>query len=324
MYVPCEVGFWDDVFTTAFRDQVKDPKAPEAVMRLREFIMLEGDNDGRLPKKYQIHHIRSYMGLRCSTRLLIKALAENHFLRRRRQTWFYPEWKKTPMGAYCKEREGNAAHKAALRAKARAKALEEVGQNGEEGTLGGRQGDVRGTGSGHSVESNTRRPPDALSEPPGAPLKGGGEAALTRWEWFKNLHWKLRDPPKCKRLLAKLTHEEWEQLQYALPLQVPRYMSRSERWRPFGDVYLEKQMFFAERKVTPSKPPTKSEAKKAAKKAAEKDPKAFARRYLDHLLADLGTGLDDRELKAHHKKQQQAKDHWEKTYGDRPWEKGSK
>jgi hypothetical protein len=101
-------------------------------------------------------------------------------------------------------------------------------------------------------------------------------------------------------------------------------MSRSERWRPWADVYLEKQLFHAERKVTPAKPPTKAEAKKAAKKAADEDPKVFARRYLDHLLADLGTGLDERDLKVHHKKQQQAKEHWEKTYGDRPWEKGSK
>ena len=319
MYVPCEVGFWDNVFTTTFRDMVKDPRAGEAIMRLREFVLLEGDIHGRLPKKYQIIHIRARMQLHCSSRTLVKALVANHILRRRRSTWFLPDWKDSPMESYCKERERHKKYKAKLRTEAEDHALE-VARNGGEKT------DTEGTGSvtGPDTEgSGIKEYKAGAARPPGAPLKGGGEAALTRWEWFKKEHWKLRDPAKCKRLLAKLTTEEWEHLQFALPLQAPRYMSRSERWRPWADVYLEKQMFLAERKVTPRKQPTKTEAKKAAKKAAEDDPKAFARRYLDSLLSDLGTGLDAHDLKKHHRKQEQAKEHWEKTYGDRPWEKGS-
>ncbi len=311
MYVPCEIGFWDDVFTKTFAEQIKDCAGAEAIMRLREFVMLEG-SDGKLPKKYQIEHIRSRMRVRASTRTLVKALGSNHFLRRRRRTWYYPDWDKTPMGSYEKERLRWKKAKAKFREQLHEDALEEA--RSENGTSTGRPRDINGTSQRHSAESNKGRPVDA---PPGAPLKGGGKVALTRWEWFKNLHWKLRDPPKCKRLLAKLTTEEWEQLQYALPLQVPRYMSRSERWRPWADVYLEKQMFIAERKVAPAKPATKAETKKAA----EENPKAFARRYLDSLLADLGAGLDAHELKRLHRKQQEAKDHWEKTYGDRPWEK---
>ena len=45
------------------------------------------------------------------------------------------------------------------------------------------------------------------------------------------------------------------------------------------------------------------------------DPKLLAYRYLMELLADDH---------APEKKKHQAMEHWEKTYGDRPWEKGEK
>ena len=321
MYVPCELGFWDNVFTKTFCQQTKNPRGGEAIMRLREFIMLDGNNVGALPKKYQIEHIRSRMGVDTSTKALSKALAANHFLRRRRQTWYYPDWKETAMGGYCKERLRQKEAKAALRARAHAAALERIGQGDDEETSQGRTGDIPVTSSGKSALRNGRRPADA---PPAAPEGGVEGEALTRWGWFKDLHPRLRNPPLCKRMLAKMTPEEWEQLQFALPRQAPIYMSRGRKFIPPSDKYLRDQHFWELRKETPRKPVTKTDAKKAAKKAAEEDPKVFAYKFLMELLADHGTGLDERDLKAHHKKQQQAKDHWEKTYGDRPWEKGSK
>ena len=185
----------------------------------------------------------------------------------------------------------------------------------------GRPVDVPGKSSGKSAVSNKGRPVDA---PPLPPLKGGRGDALTRWEWFKEVHPRLKNPAKCQRVLAELTADEWEHLQFALPRQAVIYMSRGKRWVPWADKYLEQRMFLELRKETPRKSPTKKGAKTAAKKASAEDPKVFAYKYLTELLADPGTGLHERERRALEKRKQEAKEHWQKTYGDRPWEKAAK
>lgn len=149
--------------------------------------------------------------------------------------------------------------------------------------------------------------------PPQPPLKGGREAALTRWEWFAKTHPRLKNPDKCKRLLAALSSDEWAHLQFALQKQAPIYMSRGMRWCPWADKYLEQKMFLEIRRETPRSEAQKRKAKKDAVKAAGPDPKAVALKYLLNLLSDP-------ELPE--KKKTAAKEHWLKTYGDKPWEKG--
>jgi len=315
MYVPCEVGFWDDVFTKTFCTNTKNPRGGEAIMRLREFVLLTCDDHGRLPKKYQIEHIRASMGVTCTTRALAKALTENHFLERRRRTWCYSDFQKTPIGVYFREKLRGKQHKAEMREKARLAALEVAG-NGDASTLDGRPGDGRVTGSRKSRSSKEGRPPDG---PPGAPQGGvSGDVGATRWEWFKSVYPRISSPEKCTRLLAKLSPEEWEHLQWSLPQQAAsgRYQRNNMRFCPRADLYLQRKQFLEIRRGTApkSKPPgrpKKGTAKPVDELAAKK---SSALRFLLEQLAD--PHLSER-------KKQKVKEHWRTVYGDEPWEKAS-
>lgn len=311
MHTVAEVGFWRNPKVLAFAVKVGNPDAGAWILRLREFVLLHGTDDGKLPG-FTADEIAAIVSPTCKHSRLFTALKTFNWLKQRRRTWFVPDWGKSAMGQYCKMRAWDRLRKKELREAGHEAALEKVNGNGADRTSGGRPVDVPGTSSGKAGVSKEGRPVDA---PPRPPLKGGTGAALTRWEWFKNTHPRLKNPAKCQRVLAELTPDEWEHLQFALPKQALIYMSRGKRWVPWADKYLDQRMFLEIAKVTPAKSVTKKEAKAAAKKAAEEDPKAVAHRYLVALLADH---------EAPEKKKQQAKDHWEKTYGDRPWEKGFK
>lgn len=313
MYTPCEVGFWDDIFTQTFCDQVSDPRGGEAIMRLREFILLEGNLEGRIPKKYQLQHIRSVMQLRCPLPKLAKALKENHFLRRRRQTWYYPNWIDTPMGAYAKERLRWKEAKAALREKAHEAALERA-RNG--GTSTGSPGDIHGTSQGDSPESKKGRPKDAAEAPSG----GGDGGALTRWNWFRELHPRPDNPALCKRLLGALTPEEWNQLQFALPKHALMYRGRSTRRIALASKYLQSGIYWElKQDTTPKREPGKAAKKeKEHKKTKEQEAAEKQAQALTFLLEQLA------DPHVSEKQKQKARDHWESFYGDRPWEHGTR
>jgi len=315
MHTPVEIGFWQDPKVLAFAAQVKNPDAGAWILRLREFVLCSGTDDGRLPG-YSIDEIAAIMRPTCSPRVLISALKKRFLLRLQRKTWFVPDWRKSVAGRYCAIRKWERERKEEYRAARHAASLELL--NGEGGTSQGQGRDKGGTGQGTS-DSNKERA--SGGRPPGAPPKGGRREALTRWDWFKNTHPRLKNPAKCQRLLAELTKEDWEHLQFALPKQALTYMSRSRRWVPWADKYLEQHMFLELKRETPrnsraqAKADPKAMATRKEHETAEK--KASALKFIMEMINDPDT-QKDRHLMNILAGRKAA---WFKQYHTRPWEK---
>jgi|WetSurMetagenome_2_1015567.scaffolds.fasta_scaffold233124_2 hypothetical protein len=314
MHTVAEVGFWDDPRTLAFCAKVKNPDAGAWVLRLREFILTMGENDGRLPG-YSSDQIVAKLKPTCPPATLFRALADNHYLLRRKRTFYYPEWKKTQMGKYCQDREWDRQRKLELRQATHvARMAELTGQVAKEKrTSTGRPPDIQR----NSGVSKHGRPPDVPPGPPGAPRRGASVNA-TRWEWFKQNHPKIQDPERCQQLLGELTPEEWEHLCYALPKQAAKYRGDiSPRWCPGAPRYLREKRFLEIRLPTPEE---KKAAEKAKKKAAtpEKEPtleekKAAAWEFLRQYLDDPWPEREKDVRKADHFKQ----------WGEKPWEEAA-
>lgn len=308
MHTVAEVGFWNNPRVIAFSTKVKNPDAGAWLLRLREFVLTQGTDDGRLPG-FTADEIAAIMRPTCPPRILFDALKRFNQLKQRRRTWFVPEWKKSPMGKYCEIRKWDRERKQEFREARHQARIAGLNADDDERTSIGRPQDVVYQSSGNLTVSKQGRPTDV---PPGPPQKGGREAALTRWEWFKDVHPRLKNPDKCKRELAKLTSEEWDHLQFALPKQVDIYMSRGRRWTPWADKYLEQHMFLELPRETPRSVRQKQQAKKEAAKVVEPDPKTVALKYL------LGQ-LSDPDITP--SKKEKVKEQWFKSYGDKPWEK---
>lgn len=314
MYTPLEVGFWTDPAMRDLAEKVQYPDVGAAIARLREFIMLVGTHDGALPgrSRDQIAVVMESNRAKCSRAAFFKALSDAGYLKCRRKTYYYPDWPKTPMGKYCKERKVNAEQQAELRRRKRLLALAELEDGHEKSTSGGRRSDVPLTSSGVLEGSKDSRPPDG---PPRPPRRGAEKEALTRWEWFEKTYPRLRNRAVCVKVLAELSKEDWAQLQYALPIQVQEYVSRKRKFVPPADKYLREEHFLELRRERPRK----AEPRKPTPKV---DPKAEAAEKRKKSLLFLKQQLADADLPEEAK--EKAKDHWFKTYGDRPWEKGEK
>lgn len=310
MYTPLEIGFWRDPNLLELAEKVKYPDVGAAIARLREFVLTMGTNEGTLPGRTlgQIAVVMESNRAGCSRKTFFKALAEAGYLKCRRKTYYYPNWKQTPMGQYCKERKENADHQAALRRKKKELAIQALVEEQQKGTSGVRTGDVGSSSVGDLEDSNLGRPADAQNAPSG----GAGGEALTRWEWFKNLHPRPDNPALCKRLLAALSQEEWEQLQFALPTHAMRAKGRDTRRVALGSKYLRNGLYWELKKDTRPKAGAKAKAEKVNPEPSEAETKAYCYRRLMDALMD-----PDRPEKLKEKDKQ----HWLEKYPDeRPWE----
>ena len=307
MHTVCEVGFWSHPKVLAFSAKVANPDAGAWILRLREFVLLHGTDDGKLPG-YSNEEIAAVIRPTCKPARMFTSLADFGFLRRRRKTWYLPDWKKSPMGKYCEDREWDRKKKKELRAAAHAARLEEQ----EVGTSGGRPVDVPETSSGNLTVSNKGRPVDG---PSASPSGAGEREADARFQWFWELYPKPRNPLKCKKLLAEMDNEAWAQLRHALPRHREIYMSRNARYVFPADKYLSVGTFWELRKETPRKSEPKTDAKKNPV-LAEPTPEELK----DAKLKFLREQLSDPDLPE--KLKENAKAKWRKTYdGEEPWSK---
>jgi hypothetical protein len=312
MHTVAEVGFWNDPKVVAFSLRVGSPDAGAWILRLREFVLLHGSDDGRLPG-YSIEEIAAVMRPTCKPRVLFDALKYFNHLRRRRKTWYLPGWSQSQMGKYCKDRAWDRKRKRELCDARHQAALDQVGVEAGERTSGGHPVEVRRKSSGDLTVIKEGRPVDV---PPAAPQRGvSGRASLARWEWFKSVYPKISSPERCMRLLANLTSEEWEHLQWGLPRQMAsnRSLREAGRWCPSAPKYLGEKRFLELRRETPLKSGPKNGGKK---KPVEVDPniekKRFATKYLFDFLADKDHPPEKRE---------RLKKRYFETWGEKPWEK---
>ena len=176
MHTVAEIGFWGDPKILAFSLKVGNPDAGAWILRLREFILLKGTDDGKLPG-YSMEEIWAVIRPTCGIQLLFNALKRFDHLKLRKKTWYSPNWSRSPMGQYCRDRAWSRSHKRQLREAAHQVAMDQVSNE-----VGGRQDDVRLTSSGKSTVSKTRRQAD---DPPVPPQRGGVGKALPRWEWVE-------------------------------------------------------------------------------------------------------------------------------------------
>lgn len=307
MYTPHEIGFWSEPDMVAFSEAVKNPDAGAGVSRLREYIMVRDLNDGRLPG-HSREKIAAIMRPQktCSLDKYFKELDRFNFLKKQRKTYYVPGWKLTAAGRYCDERIETAKRKAEWRKKQKEEDLQEVEQDGT-----GRSADGPGTvrGIGHSAVSKIGRDGDT---PPAGPSGAGEGVADARFQWFWDLYPKRRDPAKCKKLLAQMDDESWQQLRIALPRHREIYMSRNARYVFPADKYLAKGTFWELAKETPRKSDGKSGGKPVVPPTPT--PEQAKAKALDFLRQQLSDPDLPEKLK------EDAKRRWRKTYdGEEPW-----
>lgn len=310
MHTVAEVGYWREPKILAFAARVKNPDAGAWNLRLREFVLTHGDDFGRL-KGYTADEIAVVMAPTCPPRLLFKALADFGLLKRKRRHWYVPDWRTSPMGRYCQLRAWDRERKQELREARHAARLEEA----TGGTSDGSPPDVRGTSSGKSAVSKKAV---LRTSPPGPPQKGGSVAkGATRWEWFSQNHPRIRASEKCRRLLERLTDDQWQHVQWSLPRQASSSAwKKNMRFVPWADRYLEREQWLeipmpsaAEQKARKAEDAKRSKLTPAEQQAEKK---AAATKFILELLADP-------DLPKAEKEKRQAEH--EKTWGERPWEK---
>jgi hypothetical protein len=314
MHVVAKVGFWDSPRTLAFAARVRNPDAGGWVLRLYEFILTFGTDDGRLPG-FSAEEIAAKVRPTCSHRVFFDALKAANFLKRRRRTFYDPEWKQSPMGRYCELRKEDRLYQKELRVARREARLAEIrGEDGGEASVG-RRSDVAKTSERGSVVRKDGRPPDVPSGPPGAPRRGGRDGAA-RWEWFAQNHLKISAPDKCQRLLEQLTPDEWEHLQFSLPQQMARFRGGRERkFCPGAVKYLAEKRFLEIRRPSPQEHKAAALAQKSKHKPnPELTPDAAKKASLKYIV-DL---MADRDVPA--EKIEKQKKIFFDSWGEKPWE----
>jgi hypothetical protein len=312
MHTVAEIGFWREPKVLAFAARVRNPDAGAWILRLREFVLTHGTDDGALPG-YTADEIAVVMEPTCSTTLLFSSLRRFEHLQQRRKRWFVPGWKRTPMGRYCSIRKWDRERKQELREARHEAALEQMNGEEQKRTSSGRPTDVASHSSGNPAVSKKRRPADV---PPIAPQRGaGGKHGAARWRWFKSVHPKISSPEKCIRLLKALTAEEWEHLQFSLPQQAAssRWLRNRGRFCPRADIYLQRKAFLELRRGTPANSKPKTVLKKRTPAQEKMDKKKLALDYLLEFLADPHRSAE---------KKAEAKEQWLEDWGEKPWEKG--
>lgn len=283
MHTPVEIGFWNEPRTKAFAARLGCSNAGAAVVRLREFVILKGTHDGKLPGYSFDELIQVMEATKWPKQRLVKALADGRFLKRKRNTWYIPDWPNTPAGRYCAIRKWERERKQEFREAKSAAALAALEAANGNGTGPGQDGDVPAASIGRSRSINKSGPkgpgPEAAS--------GGGEGgALARWEWFRSLHPRLNNPDLCKRLLGAMDDENWAQLQYALPRHAEIYRGRSTRKVALAAKYLKEGIFWElkrDREATPTATPKQAAAEKKANAVEIRTKKL---QYLKHMLND--------------------------------------
>jgi len=282
MHTVAEVGYWNHPRLVAFSRKVRNPDAGAWILRLREFVLLHGTDDGRLPG-YSAEEIEAVMQPTCNARLLFTALDRAGFLKRRKKTWYVPEWAQSPMGKYCKDRAWDRKRKQDLRAARFAADLQAAAAGMETDVSTGRPPDRQRTSSGDLTVSKESRPPDGVSEA----ASGGGEGgALARWRWFRDLHPRPDNPDLCTRLLGAMDAENWDQLQYALPKHAEIYKGRSTRRIALASKYLKEGIFWELKRDRSVNPAATPKQQKAEKKANEAEMRMKQVQYLKHMIED--------------------------------------
>lgn len=283
MHTPVEIGFWNEPRTKAFAARLGCANAGAAVVRLREFVILNGTHDGKLPG-YSFDELVMVMeASKYPRQRLVKALADGRFLKRKRNTWYIPDWPKTVAGRYCAIRKWERDRKQEYREAKSAAALAALEAEQQNGTGQGQAGDVPPVSPGRmrSINKSGPKGPD-----PEAASGGGEGGALARWEWFRSLHPRLNNPDLCKRLLGAMGDEDWAQLQYALPRHAEIYKGRNTRRVALASKYLKDGIFWElrrDREVTPTATPKQAAAEKKANKEEIRTKKV---QYLNHMLND--------------------------------------
>lgn len=128
---------------------------------------------------------------------------------------------------------------------------------------------------------------------------------------------KISAPEKCQRLLARLTPEEWDHLQFSVPRQMARYSGeRGTKFCPGAVAYLTDKRFLEIRMHDRDKNGAPEKAKKPEPKKTLEQDLAESRK---HALRSMRELLADAE--APEKQKERAKRDWQRVWGDRPWEK---
>jgi hypothetical protein len=283
MHTPVEIGFWNEPRVLAFAEKFGCTNAPAAIVRLREFVILNGTHDGKLPGYSFDELVMVMRAAQWNRSRLLRALDEGRFLRRKRQTWYVPDWSQSPAGRYCAIRKWERDRKQEFREAKAAAALAQVETEATPGTGPGQDRDVPAASTGRMRSTNKSGPertdPDAAS--------GGGDGgALARWEWFKTLHPRLNHPDLCKRLLGSMDAENWDQLQYALPRHAEIYRGRSTRKVALASKYLKEGIFWELKRDTAVSPTATPKQSKAEKKANDAQIRRKKLQYLQNMLND--------------------------------------
>jgi hypothetical protein len=215
---------------------------------------------------------------------IIDALVDAGYLKRRRGgAYTHPEWADTVTGGYAHRRQAQREYD---RQRGR--------DRGADGAAGGEEGAPPPGGDPSGIPSGSDRDPSgsrngsghqSTNGPPGPPGAGGESqpsAPSGWWEWFRELHPKMRNPTKCRRLLGKLGREDLDQLWYCLPIHAPLYRDKEKKkaWRfvPFADSYLEDGTFWEYRRPKPKVPKETNGEAEAQALAAKLDDDAKTER----------------------------------------------
>jgi hypothetical protein len=266
-FVATEVNLRNDpkVLGMARRLKIHRLHAVGLLCTWREFVLERGTGTG-LVKGYSRAEVAEFLDWPRAPAVLFDALKGAGYLTSRRGGAFvYPGWAETITGHYAHKKAADRDRKKGQRAAA---------EGGEEGdSARGTSADIPRNGRGASAEVPSGSGQEVSKSPPGPPGSGGASqpsAPSGWWEWFRDMHPKVRNPRKCRRLLGLMEREDLDQLWYCLPIHAPLYRDKEKKkaWRfvPFADSYLEDGTFWEHR---PPKPKTTNGASKDGAAEAE-------------------------------------------------------
>lgn len=243
-FVAAPIGFWNNPRVLDVADELRVPAglAGSFILRWDELVLSDGDGlTGKL-RGYNSRQLARHVGWTGKPEKLVRALKLGGVLAIKGRVFIRPHWLETPTGYYAWKK---------------AKDRDRKRTNGADDTehQNGVSAEAPRNVHANSTEDRTERKKGTAEGPPGAPQGGVGvSAGGDRWSWFAENYPRVENPELCKRYLAALSDESWDQLRYALPVQLKSGVWKKTRFIPVAPKYLRDEKFWAVKRPKPAEP----------------------------------------------------------------------
>lgn len=260
-FVAADDGLEEDpkLLTLAVLLKVPRSTAFWYVMRWQRLILRSGNHvSGSLPKSYTSTDVAAFLDFKGDPRRLIDAMKRQGYIAfKKGRGFFYPAWRETTTGRYAHRREGDRLYRERQRTESRST----VGRPSADVVRlsADSQGDGRTTSQRQSIGTKQGNSSDL---PPDPPLAGGASLADSRWEWVNEHAQTPRNRDVCKRILEKLSDEDWDLVRRAYTMPTSTIPQKNRRCVAGPtDLFLQRQDFL---RFRPPKRPTKTGSARAA------------------------------------------------------------